>query len=466
MAVNAELSIVHINRPLAKTRQDKRSIHYQAYIGVATFTTSMMQRQLQSRRRLFVQCTNRRNLSSQTIVRQPMTAPPSQPPVVVSRQGWQAYRTKHPVVKKDGASSDKKKTSTDDSPWPVSVVYGSYFAAATLIPYFSTWYISANPDMRESVQPYLSEGVQEAVRHHFGKPDPDAMSYADIVNEGGDDESEIGGTDTNRDFFHNKIPIPHILPYEFTAKVRREQQAIQAQAAAPVNVKIQIVDDDSSDSFMSKQDANVQKVLGSTPARLETLLALTTAGAAAAAAAAPGAADSKLPAVAVDFLPDDDDNTQEDNGGTSFSSTNESSSLQSSMDSSTDDWSNSMTTGSNTVTSLTKKTKTVDPLQQTAHIFSSWHYQPPANVPETSSSSGGNKGNSNKGSNNNKGNSNSSANVTMDDIERSRLEYTVSELQRQLKDPNCLRSVDDMMDELKVAKAELSKLKWNKWGWK
>jgi hypothetical protein len=55
----------------------------------------------------------------------------------------------------------------------------------------------------------------------------------------------------------------------------------------------------------------------------------------------------------------------------------------------------------------------------------------------------------------------------MDDIERSRLEYAISELECNLKDPNCLRSVDDMMDELNGYKAELSRLKWNKWvSWK
>jgi hypothetical protein len=434
----------------------------------------MMQRQLQGRRRVVAQYSNtrRRHLSSPTIVRQPMTAPPSQPPVVVSRQGWQAYRTKHPVAKKEPAASDKNKnSSTDDMPWPTSVVYGSYVAAATLIPYFSTWYIAANPNLRERVQPYLSDGVQDFIRGHFGKPDLDAMSYAD-VNEGADDEGD-SGADTNRDVFH-KIPIPNILPYESSMKVRREQHAIQAQAAAPVNVKIQVVDD--SDSFMSKQDVNVQKVPGSTPARLETLLALITQQSSSSSSSSSQSQsqsststptkDSKLPAIAVDFLPDDDNNDNaQDNGGTSFST---SSPLQS-MDSSTDDWTKSTHAASTLATGNTRKQKTVDPLQQTAHIFSSWHYQPPANVPDTS---GSGSGSGNKGNNNSKGSSSnnhtSSSSMTMDDIERSRLEYTVAELQRQLKDPNCLRSVDDMMDELKVAKAELSRLKWNKWGvsWK
>lgn len=427
----------------------------------------MMQRQLQVRR--LVQCSRRRHLSSPTIVRQPMTAPPSQPPVVVSRQGWQAYRTKHPI-KKDLVAAEKnkkKKDATDDMPWPKSVVNGAYAAAFTLIPYFSVWYVSANPGLREMIEPYLSVQVIDFVRGHFGKPDLDALSYADVIEGGENETAGTGSVDKNRDFFH-KIPIPHILPYEFTERVRREQEAIQQQSKAPVNVKIQVVDD-GDNSFMSKQDVNVQKVPGSTPARVEALLALITppssSSSSSTSATTTAASKSNLPAIAVDFLPDDDDNDNDtqDNGGTTFSNESSSSSLQSMDSESSTGWSNmNMTTGSSSagLTASTRE-KTVDPLQQTAHIFSSWHYQPPANVPNTSNS------NSSKGSSsNNNSSSSSSSSVSMDDIERSRLEYTVKELQQNLKDPNCLRSVDDMMDELKVAKAELSRLKWNKWGWK
>jgi hypothetical protein len=34
-------------------------------------------------------------------------------------------------------------------------------------------------------------------------------------------------------------------------------------------------------------------------------------------------------------------------------------------------------------------------------------------------------------------------------MEQSRLEYTIFELERKLKDPNCTRDVDDMMTELR-----------------
>jgi hypothetical protein len=169
---------------------------------------------------------------------------------------------------------------------------------------------------------------------------------------------------------------------------------------------------------------------------------------------------TNLPAVAVDFLPDDvdDDDNGYSNDTNAMSFASESSFLQS-MDST--EWNNSsdtstgMTTDSSSATALSRG-NTVDPLQQMAHIFSSWHYQPPANVSDSVSGSSANS----KG----KGNTSStSASVSMDDIKRSRLEYAIAELQFNLKNPNCLRSVDDMVDELNGYKAELSCLKWDKW---
>lgn len=49
-----------------------------------------------------------------------------------------------------------------------------------------------------------------------------------------------------------------------------------------------------------------------------------------------------------------------------------------------------------------------------------------------------------------------------DEIERLRLEFTVKELERLLKDPSCTRDIDDMRAELKQAKSELSSRRWKK----
>jgi hypothetical protein len=126
-----------------------------------------------------------------------------------------------------------------------------------------------------------------------------------------------------------------------------------------------------SDSSVT-EDVRVQQVPGSTPARLETLLALitTSSSSSSSSTSTTTRAASNLPAMAVYFLPDDDDdNGDNDTNTTSLSS--ESSSLQS-MDST--EWSNSTTdTSTNTMTtgsaSTLNRVKTVDPLQQTPHIF-------------------------------------------------------------------------------------------------
>lgn len=48
------------------------------------------------------------------------------------------------------------------------------------------------------------------------------------------------------------------------------------------------------------------------------------------------------------------------------------------------------------------------------------------------------------------------------EIERMRLEYTIEELGRLLKDPTCTRDIDEMRNELKQAKRDLSRLTWKR----
>jgi hypothetical protein len=48
------------------------------------------------------------------------------------------------------------------------------------------------------------------------------------------------------------------------------------------------------------------------------------------------------------------------------------------------------------------------------------------------------------------------------DMDLARLEYTISQLQQNLKDPNCTRDMDEMASELRQAKRELSALKWKR----
>jgi hypothetical protein len=370
-----------------------------------------------------------------TVVRQPMTAPPSENPIVASRRAWQSHRQANPIIKKDPAASTKP---VEETPWPKSVVYGTYVAAATLIPYFTAWFIASNPVAREFVSKYIVADVQDHLRGHFGKPEHSAVSYSDTIDNTID----------------KREPIPYVLPEESSLKVRREQAAVQALSEQPVTVTIQLVESSSTSATgIITGDVRTQKVPGSTLARPETLLAFIMPSESQSSSSSSASSSSNLPAIAVDFLSDDDD-TNDNDDSQRGTVTNFSSDSSSSMDSTSTDW----TSGDlNDLQAIGGK-KSVDPLQMTANIFSSWHYQQPAAVATTNSSS------SNK--NNNSNNSNKNSNVSVDDIERSRLEYRIAELQHQLKDPNNLRSKDDIVEELNQTKSELGTLKWNKWAWR
>jgi hypothetical protein len=83
--------------------------------------------------------------------------------------------------------------------------------------------------------------------------------------------------------------------------------------------------------------------------------------------------------------------------------------------------------------------KTLPLLQQT-HTFSNWYYHHHYPAQQSSQPSS----------------------MTDVEVEESRLEYTITELEQQLKDPNGTRDIDDMASELRQAKRDLSKLKWKR----
>jgi hypothetical protein len=79
------------------------------------------------------------------------------------------------------------------------------------------------------------------------------------------------------------------------------------------------------------------------------------------------------------------------------------------------------------------------PLLQETHTFLSWYYhrnyqQQQQEVPRTSNT----------------------------DMEYSRLEYTIAELEKSLKYPNCTRDIDAMTEELRQTKQDLSGLRWKR----
>jgi hypothetical protein len=109
--------------------------------------------------------------------------------------------------------------------------------------------------------------------------------------------------------------------------------------------------------------------------------------------------------------------------------------------------SSTTTTSSTTTSSLTDDMGLLQPfdenptvpLLQETHTFSTWYYhrnyqQQQQEAPRTSDA----------------------------DMEHSRLEYTIAELEKSLKDPNCTRDIDAMTEELRQTKRDLSRLKWKR----
>ena len=74
------------------------------------------------------------------------------------------------------------------------------------------------------------------------------------------------------------------------------------------------------------------------------------------------------------------------------------------------------------------------------HVYSTWYYQQPANSQEQKNVQ----------------------QASQQDIENTRLEYTIQKLEQDLIDINSTRDIDDMQQELAQCKAELRNLRWKR----
>jgi hypothetical protein len=77
-------------------------------------------------------------------------------------------------------------------------------------------------------------------------------------------------------------------------------------------------------------------------------------------------------------------------------------------------------------------------LKQRTHTFSSWYHI------------------------SNQNNQQEQPKMSQVEVDVSRLEYTIADIENSLRDPNCTRDIDNMTTELREAKRELSKLKWKR----
>jgi hypothetical protein len=285
----------------------------------------------------------------------------------------------------------------------VSVQIAGYVGGAVLVPYLLIWTITSNPTLRDLLGPYLP---MDTFRSHFGQLEWDVQSYVDEMQFPYDsDETNDPGADV---VFVDR-PVPNVQYYQFPGEPgfvqRQQQRRVDELDQSDVKVTIRVFEN-SNGVTQSSQDF-VQSIPARTLANAQNLWAAVKG-------AVQNAKDATT-TVAVDFE-DDDDTSSSDSSEITMQ-----------------DYGQDASAG-NPAKALLKKTQ----------IFSSWLYVSPAQQQLQQEEK------------------------TSDvDMTISRLEYTVAELQRSLKDPTCTRDMDEMADELRNAKKELSGLRWKRrLGWK
>ena len=183
--------------------------------------------------------------------------------------------------------------------------------------------------------------------------------------------------------------------------------------SSEINVTINVYESDGHEYHETKI------IPGKTTANQSTLLQIVKNTGVSSSSSSDSGSGSKV-TVAVDF---EDDANNNDTSGYSLESN----------DSSFD------TSGSSSSSSSLDPTSPASILLKGTQVFSSWFYVPTQQQQQ----------------------SQQQQNKDID-MDISRLEYTVNELEKNLKDPTCTRDMDEMSSELRQAKRELSSLRWKR----
>jgi hypothetical protein len=208
-----------------------------------------------------------------------------------------------------------------------------------------------------------------------------------------------------------KIPLDagySQFPGEWKYEIRTQQDEIEGLDKQEIPTKMYLILNSTSE-----QEQPIKYLPGSARANADTLWELI-AGAATKEQKAP-----EGPIVAVDFPDDIGKRNDEDEPKKMLSDVKDAYAVSDSMP------------GQDVASSLLQKTFT----------YSTWFYQPTG----TEGEAGG-----------------QTKRLSQQEVEISRLEFTVDRLEKDLKDPTCTRDMDDMTNELRQSKRELSRLKWKR----
>ncbi|KAG7348495.1 hypothetical protein IV203_017200 [Nitzschia inconspicua] len=336
--------------------------------------------------------------------------------LVVSRRAWDSFKDKiphkpPPVV----------KPKADEKPWPQSVRIAGYVAGGLLVPYISIWCITSNPTLRRWFGPYLP---MDKFRSHFGQLEWNVQSYVDEMQL--DLASMVGSGDA----IPVEKPQPNVQYYQFPEELpfrdRQQQEIIDAVNESSIKVQITLF------SSSSSQDTKTQ-----------TIPAKTLATAANVIAAIQGSDSTSLNTneapitVAVHFEDDDDMDDTKNESNDVFLSDDDAAGTAITA---TDAFETANNNDNNNYYNKKNNSKEAESLLKETQTFSKWFYiSPQQQAADSNMSSSSDR-----------------------DMAISRLEFTIAELRKSLKDPTCTRDMDEMAAELRQAKRELSGLKWKR----
>lgn len=329
-------------------------------------------------------------------------------PRVISRRSWEAARLKHPQLFLK-TNSTKKKT-TEETPWPPSMLRTMYGIASVLIPYYTVWFIVANPHCRHWLIP--EDEAKETMwtyylRRHFGHVDVDSISYMDRLETEGNPRGTSTTSTTTKDA--NDEPLQqqqpdYRLPNELPRSVRRnEVRLTKEQTENPLQaVQVLVYQDDNPNLYQEQCLRQVPSNVLATPEAVQEYMGRSSTSETAIKDAnswmafqfpvAPRIVEMEEEEKVMDGLDDG-------------------------------------------------KSKN-DPMLHHIHSLSPWHYINPEQI--------------------NASNNSTNNTISQDELDRQRLRYEIQELQQQIKSGT--RSIDDVEAEIKSKKQELKRLQRG-WFW-
>jgi len=343
----------------------------------------------------------------------------SKKPLVISRCAWNEFKESHRLSKSlPGSSKSKPK---DENPWPRNFQIAGYAAGTFLVPYMMIWTVTSNPTLREWFGPYIP---LDRLRTHFGELEWDAESYNDGLEETKKTEKQMGQCDTDDSV---SLSIGYYqFPQEASFRERLQQEIINNMEESDVEFTLSL---SSSSSLPSTEEVVTKTVAASTIANAKNLLNFFPSD---------SVSTTTNQTIAVDFIDEKIDingnnNISNDGGNDTFELISDDGGLMTDAESMSSNGNQSADLLADRV--LANETQTM----------SKWSYVAPQPSQAVQNEA--------------------AANISQPtDVEMNigRLEYTTSELEKNLRDPMCTRDIDDMQQELRQSKRELSKLKWKR----